>query len=1623
MRENKFKLSPAGKFAALLSLMLTPAVTVYAAGIEAAGDGTHRPEISSTINDVPLINIATPSVAGVSHNQYQEFNVDQRGVVFNNSKFKVFEGMISARANPNLTGNPARVILNEVVGSNTSTLNGHQQIIGMSADYILVNANGVICDGCSFAPEFKNVTLAVGAAVIDNGEVTRIETTGNSKMLSLANTDKNTHIADVLTLIAPVIDVDGDVRVKDKLSFIVGQNNVEINTGQLLKSNSSDSSVKTIDGYYLGSMAANRINIIDTRKDNNVNLFSNVSGQELINVEAKGDVRLRSIGKKGQRLSDAETITLLGNNIDITRTLTADERERFNIHSDNYTDNTNISGGNVDFFAYNNIDLAAISIHNSDNLFMSANRINIDGHMTESSEITADYEPEKQFFGVAGTKYLAKLEREIAFYSAIKSQGNIKLKGREGITLKGVRIDSNRDITLFSQGDIHLNGMTGTDKEKSEIKYTHWGNDAKTGHDNFETVKEVFKPLYIKSKEGVNIESEKAVYVHGAKIKANEKLSVKGDNGVYIGVANMLHSRVDKKEYTQHFGIAGSEKDNKTGHYYVVNKSELTGNKVNISSRKDVEILASKISSLQDLGLYADGNLTIDGVLNRSGFKQDQKTGVIFDITGSSITANNQYEKFIDTELTSGGNTSLHSHKNIYIDGSQINANKYLTILADGDITVQAARQQQKIDEERTRLNMAWFAKQQGDKQYRAGFLLKHRKDSENSDKNEHKTATLSGQLITMDGGRNITFFGTDITTTDGDFRVTAGKNVGFFTARNRSIINKNRTENSAGFYYTGGIDKMGSGVQYTHVDDESHNDIVNNLVVKTKINGNLDITAGGDINQQGVQHDVAKNYSTRAVNINNMASHNVDILNKNKSQVDAGFGFNIDYSGYTRKIEKAIKNPADSLNIIGGVGSQKGITDPNAGMDITASGSNTKSTAHNSLAQVTTIKAQNINIEATKDVLDEGTQYHATGGAMKLNAQRHFNNAAVNIEKGTSQQEKGEANVRLSTTTGHDIKVGLSAKAETSQGDKYTEGLLPTYIQASNGVNITATGDAYYYATQIDGGEGSVNIKAGNNLYFDQISDIRRIYKTVTSGYGKLALAKSAGSKDFRLEGGGGHQKNRSNSADVGVSKIKTRSEVNLKAGANLTTKGMQIGSQAAPVNNVILLANGKAKLLAAVSDSADVNDAAFGDFRLGGKRADSSTSTSGSGFIGGRGKVDKVNQSISNQQGGIIFSNNTVSIQSGSDSNQAIHMQGLQINATEVDVKTLHGGVFMESALSELPKENWGFGADMDLVLSRTTGKNDNDTVDGNNIDKKHYAGAGVKVTVDIQDRVQHDNTRIKAQQFSLLTKKDAVMKGARVEAIKANLDIGGDLNIESVKSREDSIKVDVDIALSHTNDKGSSVVSSLSKLGTKRFEKGIKDSLNSGLKKTEVMYNKVSPQKDAMGGGFNKEGASVELPKLSTETKSRNLADKTARYMGREFKGMVADPAGLQGHLKLDVKVVNDDAVTEQSGIFGKEEVVVTVHGATKLHGAEISNMYQDVTLNINALQLSSINNSYHNGGGAFNLSASALGNIIGVTQDGVGGKSPFINQIPYASTRNNILEGQIVGPVLMLPAEAQ
>ncbi|MBO1928760.1 hypothetical protein J4731_04210 [Providencia rettgeri] len=68
-----------------------------------------------------MINIATPNGAGISHNKFQQFNVDKQGAVLNNATTNV--NSPNCRANQsqcNLKGNAANLIINEVTGSNRS---------------------------------------------------------------------------------------------------------------------------------------------------------------------------------------------------------------------------------------------------------------------------------------------------------------------------------------------------------------------------------------------------------------------------------------------------------------------------------------------------------------------------------------------------------------------------------------------------------------------------------------------------------------------------------------------------------------------------------------------------------------------------------------------------------------------------------------------------------------------------------------------------------------------------------------------------------------------------------------------------------------------------------------------------------------------------------------------------------------------------------------------------------------------------------------------------------------------------------------------------------------------------------------------------------------------------------------------------------------------------------------------------------------------------------------------------------------------------------------------------------------------------------------------------------------
>ncbi|MDC9622461.1 hypothetical protein PSI22_12645 [Xenorhabdus sp. XENO-7] len=81
---------------------------------------------ANQVNNIPVVDIATPNLSRVSHNVYKEFNVGEQGLVFNNSLESTTSQLAGQlNKNPNLRNRSATLINNEVVGGNPSQLKGH----------------------------------------------------------------------------------------------------------------------------------------------------------------------------------------------------------------------------------------------------------------------------------------------------------------------------------------------------------------------------------------------------------------------------------------------------------------------------------------------------------------------------------------------------------------------------------------------------------------------------------------------------------------------------------------------------------------------------------------------------------------------------------------------------------------------------------------------------------------------------------------------------------------------------------------------------------------------------------------------------------------------------------------------------------------------------------------------------------------------------------------------------------------------------------------------------------------------------------------------------------------------------------------------------------------------------------------------------------------------------------------------------------------------------------------------------------------------------------------------------------------------------------------------------------
>lgn len=276
-------------------LVLEPFSFALAGGITVApgSPASKQPTMDTAPNGVTVINIVKPNASGLSHNQFDQFNVPVRGVIINNSSrvgVSQLGGAISGNANFG-GGAEARIILNEVTGSSRSRIEGYTEIFGFAAQYILANPNGISVNGGGFINTPK-ATLTTG--------VPRFDAAGGLLGLDVRQGDVlidgqglNAGNIDAFEIVSRTAKINAEIHARN-LSIIAGQGSYDPATGQSapLAPDGSAAPTFALDSTALGGMYAQRIKFVGTEAGVGVNLGGAVRATEQLTLTADGRIQI-----------------------------------------------------------------------------------------------------------------------------------------------------------------------------------------------------------------------------------------------------------------------------------------------------------------------------------------------------------------------------------------------------------------------------------------------------------------------------------------------------------------------------------------------------------------------------------------------------------------------------------------------------------------------------------------------------------------------------------------------------------------------------------------------------------------------------------------------------------------------------------------------------------------------------------------------------------------------------------------------------------------------------------------------------------------------------------------------------------------------------------------------------------------------------------------------------------------------------------------------------------------------------------------------------------------------------------------------------------------------------------
>ncbi|MFR6409106.1 MAG: hemagglutinin repeat-containing protein [Dialister invisus] len=685
-------------------------------------EARHQPQVEETANGISLVNITAPSSGGVSRNEYETFNVPDKGAILNNSyTLSKTELAGYVQGNNNMAERPAKIIVNEVTGAGPTSMDGFLEVAGNRADVVIANPNGITVNGGGFINTGK-AFLTTGKPVYDGEDhLQRFDITGGDILIEgkgLGGKETGS-----LAILSRAVKINAGIWAKD-LHITTGANTVDAKTLEASAiEGKGERPAFALDTAAIGGMYAGRITLVGTEKGLGVNNSGTWSAEDNLTLDWNGDLKnsgtIYSKGNADLRASHLEndkTIAaernlsaaakenirnqgklLAGENMDIYAGKTLDNAghamESGNNLSIETGDAINNTAGTIKSGGSQQIK-AGHTLTNTEGTLAADGNINIQtGRMTGDGIVSAGKKAgillEKDFTNTgrleAGSSLSLAVKGNITNRKEILSRGHLALESKnirneETGEIKGADTETVAENTWVNHGlvngeNVHIRANHITNENTGRIYGTRLSVETHT-LDNLGTYKE--KAPVIASREHMNLSiSGTLTNTEHALIRAEGNLTIGGqsdENGKITGKTEKIENRSAYLESGGNMTIGVNHLENRNEHFST--KNVLAGKTHHEEAVGQGKIDRFTLGGKGTAGAaYIERRGHVDHLYTPDGGDYDHFTTYIYD--------RSVYEDRIDTtdpaHIAAGGSLSLEAGRAVN-DRSVMTAGKTLTI-------------------------------------------------------------------------------------------------------------------------------------------------------------------------------------------------------------------------------------------------------------------------------------------------------------------------------------------------------------------------------------------------------------------------------------------------------------------------------------------------------------------------------------------------------------------------------------------------------------------------------------------------------------------------------------------------------------------------------------------------------------------------------------------------------------------------------------------------------------------------------------------------------------------------------------------------------------------------------